>query len=671
MQRQLRRCALLLFPEESLNPETIDQIASEGFTDVGVAVFMSRSTRHFSGQGFSVEQGRRLAELAEERKLGLLAFTGHMKYQEDVLQAEPERAMITVSGDRALESDGLPSSWLCPFRPENKKCYLELLLDIAQWPALREIHLNDEASLGFTDGAIGCYCDYCCREFKRAFGTTPPRRPDWDDPLWWQWIQYRMDSWVALHSQLREQIKAVRPDVAVGIQHSPLPTAFWDNPWRSAISLAKDAEAMDVLATDPYHFIHYSYFPYRPHRRILTEATRTLLRATVKRSANIYTQAFAPPGNSLELGRQDGLLAGIVPFALGADTITPYAYELMKIIPEFFQGLQDARRLVPYFEKTRPWWFATVLNPLQSEVYGHPKEAWGRKHLTAWAELMNRVGSPWRWLSDQRLEDAADSLTGPSIVPEAHCLTSAQLQVIQQLVDRGEGVLWVGSVPQNAWTGHGPCPLPSPAEEGYFEVNLKPNNHPVLAEVQQPVLLASRVHHVGLQGEVLGTVAGEPAIVVRQESGRKQVWYTGRPVFSYVRPQDHGSVRTPTGGAALLRNTLRWLSPVEPMIELYPFPPPNAYGRLRPSDKRDVPTMELLPLVGEQMIVAIIFHYMRLAYETTLILRLPKGTVVDCVEDLWTSHDLERMVEVSGSEVRLPLRITPKQELVAMAVRWK
>lgn len=39
MQRQIRRCALLLFPEESLNPRTVDQIVFEGFTDVDIAVF--------------------------------------------------------------------------------------------------------------------------------------------------------------------------------------------------------------------------------------------------------------------------------------------------------------------------------------------------------------------------------------------------------------------------------------------------------------------------------------------------------------------------------------------------------------------------------------------------------------------------------------------------------
>ena len=112
---------------------------------------------------------------------------------------------------------------------------------------------------------------------------------------------------------------------------------------------------MDVLCTDPYHHIHYPHWGYRPMRRILAEATRTMAGATIKRSLNIYPQAFMPPMGSLELTHRDGLMAGIVPFAMGAETITPYNYELMQLIPGFVAGFQEAGRLIPYFEKTIVW----------------------------------------------------------------------------------------------------------------------------------------------------------------------------------------------------------------------------------------------------------------------------------------------------------------------------
>ena len=113
--RAIRRCALLLFPEHSLNPDTLDALRTEGFTDVGVATFISGTHRAFSGQGFSEEQGRELAGLARERGLGVMAFTGYMKYQEELIRREPQRAML-ISG---RGSEPRPFHYLCPFRPEH------------------------------------------------------------------------------------------------------------------------------------------------------------------------------------------------------------------------------------------------------------------------------------------------------------------------------------------------------------------------------------------------------------------------------------------------------------------------------------------------------------------------------------------------------------------------
>jgi hypothetical protein len=45
----LRRCALLLFPGESLCPAALDRIAAEDFTDVGVTLIGSRLRDQFPG----------------------------------------------------------------------------------------------------------------------------------------------------------------------------------------------------------------------------------------------------------------------------------------------------------------------------------------------------------------------------------------------------------------------------------------------------------------------------------------------------------------------------------------------------------------------------------------------------------------------------------------------
>jgi hypothetical protein len=592
-----------------------------------------------------------------------------MKYQGDLLRVKPGRAMVTHGPGDRLDSDGAPTRWLCPFRPENREGYLSLLRQACGWPALREIHLNDEASLSGGAAAMGCYCDFCAREFQERFGRRPPVSPASDAALWWDWVDHRMASWTALHAEFRRQVRDLRPDVAVGIQHSPLPAAFARSPAVLGLSLARDAAALDTLATDPYHFIHDGLIPYRPHRRILPETARSLAGACVGRGMNIYPQAFMPPSQSYPLTRQDGLMAGLLPFALGADTITPFAYDLMKIIPGFFGGLQDAHRLESELARRQPYASATVVRALQSEMRGHADDNWGRAYLNGVADLMFHTGLPWRWVWEERLEDAADSITGPLVVPEAHCLTETQRAAIRRVAERGEGVLWIGNVAQESWSGRGPCPLPAPFEFGAFE--LEPAGHPLAAGPDAPVTLATRTCWDGPVGKVAGMVRGRPGLVLNDVTDGREAWITGLPAHSFVREDAHAANRTRTSGVEVMRRLLLWLARREPLARLDPFPPPNAYGRLRPWDRRDVPTMELFPLVGEDSLLAILFLYAPVAFKTTLRVQPPNGRRARTAINLWSGRDWTPALESSpDGSAALRLEVPAETELLAILVAW-
>lgn len=64
---------------------------------------------------------------------------------------------------------------------------------------LREIIERSQPD-GFADNSWSgldrnhiCYCDNCVRKFRAAYGTNLPRKPDWDDPAYRQWIQWNYD----------------------------------------------------------------------------------------------------------------------------------------------------------------------------------------------------------------------------------------------------------------------------------------------------------------------------------------------------------------------------------------------------------------------------------------------------------------------------------------------
>ena len=664
-KRSLRRVASPSFPSETLNEAAVRTIAQQGYTDIGITVVLPGSNHN---EDWSLAQGERLAQLALSHNLGLLIATGYMKYQERLLGEEPNRAFVACGAGAQVDLDGLSSTWLCPFQPENRRMYCKVLCEIATWPTVREIHLNDEASLGFGSGAIGCYCDYCSRQFRRHADEDPPRDPQWDDPLWWKWLEYRMDSWVQVHAEFRDAIKAIQPKIRVGIQHSPLQACFITRPWQSAISLARDAKALDLLTIDPYHFLHCDLIPYRPHRRIQTESVRALVGACLNRGIGVYPQAFMPPGRSAPLTRQDGLMAGIVPFALGADTVIPYSYEASKLIPGYCEAFAETKQLQQELENSLPYAYVTIIKPHQSELTGHHQSDWGVHYLEELANLMYRTGLPWRWFWDERLLDAAELLTGPLIVPDAHCLTEQQISVIDGLIRKGAGVLWVGNRPAQPWPGRGRCLLPSEFHHG--PVELRPcANHDVIDNLTTPIMLCSRVNDDGPAGTVLGTAADYPGLVIQDCANSRQAWLTGLPMHSYAPPDLGGGTRARTGGIALLQKLLEWASPQRPIIKNSPII--TDYGRLRPWDVRDLPTAEMLPLICSDGILAVLFPYAACPYETVLTVNIPGGKQIVSVEDIWRGAELtDQLQHDDDRQAHLPLRVSGDCELLAIRFRW-
>ena len=674
-KRRLRRTALLCFPNASMSESVVDEVLAGGFTDVGIGVGFEKIV---ADQGFSLEQAEQLAGMCEQRGLGLVVFTCYETYfPEHLVLDDPKRLMVTSDGEQLFKPyQELPDRvtfeevgelGLCPFRPENKAFYKELLLAVCEWPATCEIHVNDEASLGwFGNWLMACYCDTCQAEFKEQTGSDPPVKRDWEDALWWAWLAHRFENWNAVHAEFRSAIKEVRPDIVVGQQHSPAIPERMYNAWVYGINLARQATTLDVICTDPYHYNHANEFFHRPHRRILTEGTRSLMGAAYDRQVNIYTQGFMPLTRAVPMGRQDGLLEAVVPFALGADMVVPYTYELMKIIPGFFEGFQEARKLIDVFESHRPYAYATTVMPHQSEVTGHYDSHWGSEHLLNVVNLMYQTGVPWRWFWDGRLEDAAGHLSGPLVLPEVHCLTEGQLEKVREV--GGEGLVWIGNVPQAPWAGSGPCRLPAAIEYGSFEVALE--DHPLTLGLTDPFVLCSRVDHSGPEGEVIGRVEGRPALVLVEEGGRREVWIAGTPIRDYSGSRVF-RFNQPTCSIELFRRLVLWAGQVRPLAHMHPFPPANDYSTLRPSDRRTNPPVELLPMVGEGSLLAVIFPYTPVRCETGLAIHLPEGTVLRSVVDLWSGRDWTDRVE-AGEEggLRIPLEIPGDLELLALLIGY-
>jgi hypothetical protein len=667
-----RRGAFLEFPRQSLSESVIDRIASEGYDDVCLYVIPDRDNMgNAIEQGFTIEQGRKLHDWCAARGLGVIVFSGYMKYEEPLLAKEPHRAMVTFGSKEKLDSDGAASQWLCPFQPANRQRYWDSVISpVLQWSALRQIDLNDEAFLGFPSGAIGCYCDYCQEAFRKVAGVKPPRRPD-DELLWHKWMSWRGERWTEFHAGLRDSVHKSRPDVFVGIQHSPCAPLFQWNNGVSAIDLGRDAVALDALCTDPYHFLHLSVATLRPHRRLLTEATRSLVGACGEdRKTGICCQGFMPPATSTPIDRTDGLLAATVPFALGANLAFPYTNELSRIVAGFDEGWRDGARLLPWFRETTPAPFAVVLAPMKTEAYAHPHSNWAAETLVPLMDVMHRVGLPWEWIFDERLDSsrAWPRANGPVVLPGATALTPLQIERIE--MHRRQGVLYIGAVADGAWSGNGSCRA---AASGAGPAELKLNSKATsFWNCPEPLFLSSACDMPAcVKGEVIGTIDGKPGLVINNDSDGRSAWIAGSPVLHVPTAGMHAAVVRPSASIELLRQLLLWLAP-EPPYACFDPQPTTDYSRLRPWDVRGINTAELFPMLGERGLFMLVFPYLPLGFDAGVRFRLPASHRMKSVVDVWGNDDVTNRVErLPDGSLRLPIRFDAVQDLMALWVRFE
>ncbi len=80
-----------------------------------------------------------------------------------------------------------------------------------------------------------------------------------------------------------------------------------------------------------------------------------------------------------------------------------------------------------------------------------------------------------------------------------------------------------------------------------------------------------------------------------------------------------------------------------------------------------MPTMELLPIESADGLLAIIFPYVPVGYETSLVVTPPEGKTVATARNLWRDDDLTAKLERIGeNKVRLPLKVPGDCELPAI-----
>lgn len=658
--------------EEKLYP-LIDEVADKGYRFV-----------YFSGLD-DMSRMRRLCTMAHERGLEVGVFTGYMKYDYAFIAENPELSMISARD--TLDQDGLSMrTWGCPWQPRMQERYYEKLREIASYPGMVHIDLNDEAML-----ADGCYCSVCREEYDREFGGEIPCHPDpelenWQDPKWREYMAWRIRRWTDLHTEMAEVIRAVSPAIKVCFQASPA-SDMWNNPWFTAIDLAGMAKTLDRISTDPYYTFHQRIFD--PAEVYLSEWSRFLHGILPEgKEAVIVQQGFAHPTFTRPMNESDGVWAAVVPPACGVNVASPYTYALQKCIPMQKPYEATWKKLDPVFETVEPLRYIGVVHGLRTEVMQVPVPMsypfnYDTTRMFPVAASLRQAGVPYGFLGDAMLADADRTAKYSALaLPQIGCLSGEERDGLRARLEGGGNVAIFGDLGDADETG---AATPSLLTElfgievgealgGDCEVFTPDPACPGLDLVKQPDPDSARLYWEGTcaplftfstcraatvpdDAKVLARFDGDgnhPAIVSLERYGGRVLWFAGFPSRTAQHPKYHTWVRNL--GHQLVARLVDWAAGEASPMRVEDWPPTTPMDVVRPLDHRFMATHEFMPSVGEDKMLGVITSYFREPAEYPMIVRAPDGKKVVKVAELMEDRDVPFTNE--GDEVRITVEVT-------------
>jgi hypothetical protein len=671
---EYRDCPLDLIP-------LVSEVAQKGYRSVAISV---------SNTARSIDAFGKIAEEARTCDLGVAAFTGYMKYQDKHLRENPDQKLILSGSHDVEDQDQVVVNWGCPFNPKFLNRYLHFLRELAEIENLEEVWINDEASLGFSALKLGCYCPTCSAQWARDFDIPMPQPPFEDSAQRVRFARWRFDRWNQVHGRMREILNEARTVRAVFLT-SPA-YLFELESWVSGLDYFTMLEQVDGLMTDPYYTAHSECNDFLPGEVYLSECSRYIASLCGKAKASgICAQGFSHPTFLRPLDERDGYWSSVIPAAHGIEEITCYSYILQKssVVQKPYERCFE---LDHYFNELQPWHYVGVVDSSLSEMCHEDTEPWRKKHMLQTAEALRRCGISYSYISAENCQldelnglgaialggvsvitdDFADRLKtyvtdggclvafGPTGLLNADGSAGDQIVLAELFgVKIGQTMTAFAELDDDDFDQALLGPIPPAECHGFMGGTLVPAF--VLHETRQIEILDEQTR-VAVR---FRDPPGAPAVTIRGHGKGKCIYFAGTPSRIFRR---EGS----TYGALNLIDTyiaslLKAAASRELLFEPIDFPPVGPMTRNRPMDRRNTPTVEILPLAGEDMLMAVVPSYFREAQSFGLKIRIPKGKKVAKVTELIGNQAMDYEA-ISDSQMVLRFNLTEQDFLKVAAL---
>ena len=283
-----------------------------------------------------------------------------------------------------------------------------------------------------------CYCRHCRARYARRFARDIPAQEDWDSREWHEYAGWRYD----LHQEYLERmaglIRSLRPGIPILANGGNMLTATARRIGRDGTRMAKhlDGVAMDSVGS------RNTYLEMGFSAKFATACGATPLAFVVPTLMHGYLCHSLGSRLDLTLKLTSAAANGASPIVQPALMLRDDPRGLAPIA-EFFSFLE---RNADHYEGAEPLSFAAVLFSRQSaEQYGRDDPA-GRWEgcMNGFLKALTQSHIPFRIIVDEDLtSEKLDDFT-VLCLPNAACLSDAQVQGVERSVRRGGGLIATG-----------------------------------------------------------------------------------------------------------------------------------------------------------------------------------------------------------------------------------
>lgn len=285
-------------------------------------------------------------------------------------------------------------------------------------------------------GSEWCCCEYCKQAYRNRFDEEMPLNPTWQNPRQMKrCIEWRKDTLESLYRLFYDKLKAIRPDLLVGIHGAPASAIYVPNNYFSRTNSLR-------LSDFAYVETYYDEIFYAAWLRGLSQ------KPTMSHAPYLKELVFA--ANDPISGYDNDFFSAVVSGLL-AHGSRPIMW--MRWLPD--GGLnksnvclvepvyREVEQKEPFLRDTRPILYAAIVYSESVKTYygqNRPDRAL-LPHLEGVFETLQRIRVPVEFIGDMDLNVENLRRFQVIILPNTAILSQAQVQAIIHYVREGGSIL--------------------------------------------------------------------------------------------------------------------------------------------------------------------------------------------------------------------------------------